>query len=164
MHVLFIRVYIRRCCTYMYKSTCIIRNVSFVFAMSCTLHHPFTATVAGPMGNGKSQWVLRLIGNALEMIEPPPTRIWYCYGEYQLIFNNYPNVHFHKRLPESSDVVFDGTEATLLVLDDLMSETNELVANTFTKLSHHRDVSVIHLTQNLFDKNKYARTISLNAH
>jgi len=50
------------------------------------------------------------------------------------------------------------------VLDDLMSETNELVANTFTKLLHHRNVSVIHLTQNLFDKNKYAQTISLNAH
>ena len=141
-----------------------IRNVSFVFAMSCTLHHPFTAIVAGPTGSGKSQWVLCLIDNALEMMEPPPTRIWYCYGEYQPIFDNYPNVHFHEGLPESSHVVFDGTEATLLVLDDLMSETNELVANTFTKLSHHRNVSVIHLTQNLFDKNKYAQTISLNAH
>ena len=146
------------------KSTCIIRNVSFVFAMLCTLHHPFTAVVAGPTGGGKSQWVPHLIDNALEMIEPPPTRIWYCYGEYQPTFNNYPNVHFHEGLPESSDVVFDGTEATLLVLDDLMFETNELVANTFTKLSHHRNVSVIHLTQNLFDKNKYTRTISLNAH
>jgi len=55
-------------------------------------------------------------------------------------------------------------EATLLVLDNLVFETNELVANTSTKLSHHRNVSVIHLTQNLFDKNKYTRTISLNAH
>jgi len=98
------------------------------------------------------------------MIEPPPTRIWYCYGEYQPTFNNYPNIHFHEGLPESSDVVFDGKEATLLVLDDLMFEANELVANTFTKLSHHRKVSIIHLTQNLFDKNKYTRTISLNAH
>ena len=45
-----------------------------------------------------------------------------------------------------------------------MSETNQLVANVFTKISHHRNVSVVYLTQNLFDKNKYARTISLNAH
>ena len=59
------------------KSTCIIRNVSFVFAMSCILQHPFTAVVAGPTGSGKSQFVLRLIDNASEMIEPPPTRIWY---------------------------------------------------------------------------------------
>ena len=73
----------------------------------------------------------------MELIEPPPTRIWYCYGEYQPTFNNYPNVHFHEGLQESSDVVFDGTEATLLALNDLMFETNVLVANTFTKLSHH---------------------------
>jgi len=63
-----------------------------------------------------------------------------------------------------SEAVFDGSESTLLILDDLMSETNQLVANVFTKISHHRNVSVVYLTQNLFDKNKYARTISLNAH
>jgi len=61
-------------------------------------------------------------------------------------------------------MVFEGSESTLLILDDLMSETNQLVAKVFTKISHHRNVSVVYLTQNLFDKNKYARTISLNAH
>jgi len=63
-----------------------------------------------------------------------------------------------------SDAVFDGTESTLLISDDFMSETNQLVANVFTKISHHRNVSVVYLTQNVFDKNKYAGTISLNAH
>jgi len=52
----------------------------------------------------------------------------------------------------------------MIILDDLMSETNQLVANMFTKISHHRNVSVVYLTQNVFDKNKYARTISLNTH
>jgi len=45
-----------------------------------------------------------------------------------------------------------------------MAETNELVANIFTKISHHRNISVLYLTQNVFDKNKYVRTISLNTH
>jgi len=121
------------------------------------------AVVAGPMGSGKSKWVLQLIDHAEEIIEPPPTRIWYCYGEFQLTFNSYPRVHFHEGLPELSDWVFDGLESTLIILDDLMSETNQLVANMFTKISHHRNVSVVYLTQNVFDKNKYARTISLNA-
>ena len=132
--------------------------------MSCKLHHPFTAVVAGPTGSGKSEWVLRLIGHANEMIEPLPSRIWYCYGEFQPTFNNYRQIHFHEGLPDLSDAVFDGSESTLLILDDLMSETNQLVANVFTKISHHRNISVVYLTQNLFDKNKYARTISLNAH
>ena len=120
--------------------------------------------MAGPTGSGKSKWVLRLIDHANEIIEPPPTRIWYCYGEFQSAFNSYPWVHFHEGLPELSDRVFDGLESTLIILDDLMSETNQLVANIFTKISHHRNISILHLTQNLFDKNKYARTISLNAH
>jgi len=63
-----------------------------------------------------------------------------------------------------SDTVFDDSESTLLILDDLMSETNQLVANVFSKISHYCNVSVAYLTQNLFDKNNYARTISLNAH
>jgi len=46
----------------------------------------------------------------------------------------------------------------------MMSETNQLVANIFTKISNHRIISILHLTQNMFDKNKFARTISLNAH
>jgi len=45
-----------------------------------------------------------------------------------------------------------------------LSDINQVVAYIFTKISHHRNISILHLTQNLFDKNKYARTISLNAH
>jgi len=32
------------------------------------------------------------------------------------------------------------------------------------KISHHRNISVLYLTQNSFDKNRFASTISLNAH
>jgi len=45
-----------------------------------------------------------------------------------------------------------------------MQETNETIVNLFTKGSHHRNVSIMYLAQNLFPKNKFARTISLNAH
>ena len=45
-----------------------------------------------------------------------------------------------------------------------MAETNQLVTDIFTKISHHRDISILHLTQNLFVRNKFARTISLNSH
>ena len=134
--------------------------------MRCMLPlcHPFTAIVSGPTGCGKTAWVLRLINNIREMIEPLPSRIWYCYGEFQPTFNTYPRIHFHEGLPDMSDAVFDGSESTLLILDDLMSDINQLVANVFTKISHHRNLSVLHLTQNVFDRNKHARTISLNAH
>ena len=69
---------------------------------------------------------------------------------------------FNEGLPDI--VVFDGKKPVLLVIDDLMQETNDTVANIFTKISHHRNVSVLYLAQNLFPKNKHARTISLNSH
>ena len=126
------------------------------------LRHPFTATVAGPTGCGKTQFTFRLIEKASQMISPAPRKIYYCYGEYQTIFAKYPHVIFNEGLPDVSN--FDGKDPILLVIDDLMQETNQTVANIFTKVSHHRNVSVLYLTQNLFPKNKFARTISLNSH
>jgi len=96
------------------------------------------------------------------MIEPTPSKIVYCYGEYQQVFRTYPRVVFHQGLPDWND--FDGSEPVVLIIDDLMQETNETVVNLFTKGSHHRNISIMYLAQNLFPKNKFARTISLNAH
>jgi len=126
------------------------------------LQHPFTAIVAGPTSCGKTRFVFRLIDNVSRMIDPPPTRIVYCYGEYQQLFCRYPRVIFHQGLPDLND--FDGSEPALLIIDDLMHETDETVAKLFTRGSHHKNVSVVYLAQNLFPKNKFARTISLNAH
>lgn len=126
------------------------------------LMHPFTAIVAGPTSCGKTAFVFRLIDNAKSMIDPPPSKIVYCYGEFQQLFCRYPHVHFREGLPSMDE--FDGSEPVLLVIDDLMQETDETVANLFTKGSHHRNLSVLFLAQNLFPKNKFARTMSLNAH
>ena len=105
---------------------------------------------------------LRLIRNARDCIAPPPERIVYCYSVYQTIFDQYPDVEFVEGLPDLN--MFDGVKETLLIIDDLMHEMNEVVSKLFTRLSHHKNVSVIHLTQNLFNNNKHNRTISLNCH
>jgi hypothetical protein len=124
--------------------------------------HPFTAIIAGPTGSGKTVFTFNMIENAQEMITPSPEKIIYCYGEYQQIFNNYPQVEFNEGLPNISQ--FDGKQRVLLILDDLMTESNDSVTNIFTKFSHHRNVSVIFLTQNLFFNSKHNRTMSLNSH
>jgi hypothetical protein len=124
--------------------------------------HPFTAIVAGPTGSGKTVFTFRLIKEARRMIVPPPEKIIYCYGEYQRVFDDHPYVTFNEGLPDLRE--FDGKIPTLLIIDDLMSETNDSVSNIFTKVSHHRNVSVIYLSQNLFYRSKQNRTMSLNAH
>ena len=123
--------------------------------------HPFTCIVSGPTGCGKSVFVFKMLHNLKEMVVPLPHKVIYCYGEYQSGFAKYPWIEFHEGLPKSE--MFDGTP-TLVVIDDLMNETNDMVANLFTKISHHRSVSVIYITQNIFHKNKQSRTMSLNTH
>jgi len=126
------------------------RIIATVCIMALSLKHPFTAIVAGPTSCGKTRFVFRLIDNAACMIEPSPNKIVYCYGEYQQLFCQYSHVNFHQGLPNMED--FDGKNPVLLVIDDLMQETNETVANLFTKGSHHRNISVVFLAQNLFPK------------
>jgi hypothetical protein len=130
--------------------------------MDVRFRHPFTCSIAGPTGCGKSVFTFRLISEANELITPAPEKIMYCYSEYQSMFNEYPQVTFHEGLPNNDE--FDGKHRTLLILDDMMSEAGEGVSNIFTKISHHRNVSVIFLTQNIFYKSKHSRTMSLNSH
>lgn len=57
----------------------------------------------------------------------------------------------------------DTNEKRLYVLDDLASEAdNEQISNLFTRNSHHLNLSVILLSQNLYQKGSHTRTISLN--
>ena len=124
--------------------------------------HPFTCIVAGPMGCGKTTFVARMLRNAAAMIDPPPERVTWYYGEWQAAYENLniPNIHLEEGLPTSFDN--DGKRG-LVVLDDLMAEIDDRVTNLFTKKSHHPNTSVIYLVQNLFSKNKESRTISLNS-
>ena len=136
-------------------------NPDSPFVMSIPFAHPFTAIVSGPTGCGKTQWTLRLIKHAETMISPPPQKIVWCFGIYQKVFDDVTGVEFHEGIPNLD--AFDGRQRTLLILDDLMQETDSRVTNIFTKISHHKNVSVVYLTQNLFYGSKQNRTISLNS-
>ena len=116
--------------------------------MNSRLAHPFTCIVSGPTGSGKSVFTLKLIEHAQEIISTPPERILFCYGEYQNLFDNCLGVEFHDGLSKVSS--FDGMKRTLLVMDDLMTSTDDRVVDIFTNIRHHRNLSVVYLTQNLF--------------
>ena len=130
--------------------------------MDSSLLHPFTCIISGPTQAGKSELVLKIIERSQSLISPPPKKITYCYGEFQQIFTKYPYVIFNAGLPDFESIASDG--ASLLIIDDLLSEVNSSVSNIFTRGSHHRNISVIFLSQNLFHKSKDFRTMSLNTH
>jgi hypothetical protein len=50
-------------------------------------------------------------------------------------------VDFHQGLPDLDTL--DPREKHLIILDDLMDETDQRVASLFTKKSHHRNISVM---------------------
>ena len=131
--------------------------------MDPRLKHPFTGIIAGPTACGKSTWVANLITCQKDMIDPSPEHVIWFYGEWQPLYDTLlGTVEFREGLADLSTL--NGNKRTLVIIDDLMTETDKSVSNLFTKGSHHRNLSVLHLVQNVFDKNKHTRTISLNAH
>ena len=58
----------------------------------------------------------------------------------------------------------NASKRNILVFDDLMTEAkcDQRVADLFTKGSHHRNISIVYLTQNLFPQGKACRDNALN--
>ena len=128
--------------------------------------------VIGPMNCGKMYWINRLLEN--DMFTQPVASILYCYGVYQDFYNQMrdnPSIgaplHFHKGLLSQEDIdnLYDG-EFHIIVLDDLMEKIVKSIEmqELFTKYCHHRNMTAIMVSQNVFQKGPNARTISLNTH
>ena len=64
------------------------------------------------------------------------------------------------------DSYFDVNKGNLIVFDDQMIDASKdkRIVNLFTRGSHHRNLSVIYIVQNLFHQGKGSRSISLNSH
>ena len=136
------------------------------------LVHPFTCMVAGMTGSGKTVWVQALLQQAQTVIDQPPERIIWCYSQWQNAYTQLlmmiPTIEFVKGIPESleNDTYLDVNIRNLIVMDDQMIEAGKdnRIVNLFTKGSHHRNLSVIYIVQNLFHQGKGTRSISLNSH
>ena len=126
--------------------------------------HPFTCIVAGPTSSGKTKFVLKLLENSHHMFTEKPQVIMWFYGEFQkwMLHPKYQGIEFIEGLPR--DIKVNPQMVNVFIIDDLMHETDESIAKLFTKGSHHKNISVILLTQNVFHQNKHSRCINLNAH
>ncbi len=139
---------------------------------STVLQHPFTCIVAGCTQSGKTVWVKTLLENAQTTINPSPQRIIWCYGQWQPLYfdmvRTMPGIEFNEGIPESIDKpdYLDVSQRNLIVLGDLMAQSgkDKRIADLFTRGSHHRNLSVIYIVQNIFHQGKEMRNISLNAH
>lgn len=137
-------------------------NVPFPFPAASTVY------VAGPSRSGKSYLLSKILHNRQDMFSEKVDRVLYCYGvwgEYlQHIEKN--GVNLNHGLPSEEEIAdfADSSSHTLLILDDLISEIarNAWVQDLFTRLSHHKNMSIMWVSQNIYNQGKHMRTIALN--
>jgi len=147
----------------------VVERPSFLF------RSPTVIQIAGPSSSGKSTLLYYLLRHNRKLFQHPPAGVVYCYAVQQPLYEKMerdvrPRIHFHRGVPTEEDVLrwreeFSGAPF-VLVLDDLMQETrnSDDVEKMFTRLSHHANMTVINLTQNLFYRGEINRTASLNSH
>lgn len=138
--------------------------------------HPSTTLVSGPTGCGKTVFVKRLIKDKmfLDSNNRGIDRVIWCYGTApndsliaDIILQTKGRAEFYKGL--NVDLIQNGLdekENNLLIVDDLMQEVSNspAIANIFTKDSHHCNMSVIYVVQNMFDRGKSSVTVAKNSH
>ena len=138
--------------------------------MDVRFQTPANFYICGQSQSGKSYLVRSMLYNLEELFTPVPSRIVYCYGEYQSVFDDMrskiPNISFVEGLPEDLYQMLEGHQNSMIIIDDLMTQCsqNQNISDLFTKGSHHKGITVMYLTQNLFPPGKQSRTISLNSH
>ncbi|VDI40853.1 Hypothetical predicted protein [Mytilus galloprovincialis] len=121
--------------------------------------HPFTMIVSGPTSCGKTHFVAKVLREAEAMCEPAPQRIVWLYKRWQPLYDVvrdgvHPPVEFVRGIPADleSDDFFDPRVRNVVVLDDLMTLASKdtRINDLFTEGSHHRNLSVIAIYQNLY--------------
>lgn len=134
--------------------------------------HPTTIVLAGPTQCGKTHFLIKAI--RAQRFQPEPQRIVWVYGEmqaaYEELARDMPGIEFIKGFTTELYETFDSRVRNLLILDDQMENKaahkrgENAVTKFFTQGSHHRNLTVVYIVQNLFNQDGAMRTISLNTH
>ena len=130
---------------------------------------PCTAIISGPTGSGKTSFTLNLLQHLDEMFTENINKIYYFYAVWKSSFEGFmgEKIVYLQELPSEEKInSLSNGDHNLIIIDDMQitALNDPFIANLFCHESHHKNLSVFLLLQNLFHQGKYARDISLNSH
>lgn len=124
--------------------------------------------ISGSSLSGKTNFAHRFVKNIRRMVRHKIVKVVYCYGIFDpRIFELQKGIsvpiEFYQGVP-TLDFLHSCEKPMLLIMDDLMKEAAKsgFLDMFFTKGSHHLNISVILITQDLFFKD--LKTSRNNAH
>src|SRR3569832_227418 len=136
--------------------------------MDITWSHPFNCLVSAPTKSGKTEFVKKLVINLDNIVSPAPRKIYWCYTEWQNTYEDLkmkcPNVQILEGMPDFELLKSHPNIPKLLIMYDMMEEMKKdsvALNRLFTRGSHHWNLSIIHIIQNLFYQG--GRTSRINA-
>ena len=128
--------------------------------------HPARFLIFGPSCSGKTTFVQNYLNKLSDFYDFEFDRIVYCSESGSSIKTNINDkIIFKSELNEDLINTFQPSKNNLLIIDDMMQNVinNQISTDLFTKRSHHSNITILFLTQNLYPKSKYMRDVSINS-
>lgn len=129
---------------------------------------PMNSIIVGASQSGKSTFVRELLRHPNLFDQPIDTIYWHHGIETRDLPTDDSRIQTFSGLPEVETLKHlcerDGLKHRLVIIDDLLTESlanKELLTQLWTRVSHHCNVSLILLSQSLFD---IPRVIRNNCH
>ena len=123
-----------------------------------SFRHPTTIIIVGPTQADKTFFFKEILEH--QLIQPWASRIVFVYGDHSPDLNEvkhlYPSVEFVQGMKNLLQILstIEPTERNLVVLDDQMAEAGKMeeMSNLFSKGSHQRNITIVYIVPNVFEK------------
>ena len=134
---------------------------------------PTIGCISGTSGAGKTSILLRMMKERDFIFDKPIHRVLFCYKIWQPIYDEFQKlfgqrINFVQGLPSQDHIDFltETRDHSFLITDDMCKDVgaSELITSVHQVQSHHRNMSYVNLSHNLFTKSKYSRDQSLCVH